>query len=371
MLRSALVSIRNGVKLGGGDDSSDVRVARGGGFGIPKMKEFKLTLRKDSDTSKGGRKRKRVDYAEMGGGQEDKTDGDAGSGSDSDGAPSKKKKTKGKKGINLEGMGKGIGPDGASLIKINRRRYEVAIKEGGLKRQFHFPTMRRDGQKVEFIPTRQALGTRLGIEIPPRPLHDPMGESAIVLFDPTVDDIELTREQDRLQKIQADAEAKLTQEENSSNGSSKKEEPSQKLEPDQTVHKNLADILGIRRKDPNAKPPKVPVVIDPRLTAILRPHQVEGVKVSERMHICGSIEYGVLIYLFILLYSSCIDVLQVLSKKVLSDLSWQMVWDWVKHYSASLSCGLCSSNLPLQANQQLKSASSHVLRLLSEIGRTK
>ncbi|PWN37821.1 uncharacterized protein FA14DRAFT_118818 [Meira miltonrushii] len=246
------------------------------------MKEFKLTLRRDSDTSKGGRKRKRVDYAGMGGGQEDDADGDAGSGSDSDGGPSKKKKTtKGKKvkGINLEGMGKGIGPDGASLIKIDRRRYEVAIKEGGLKRQFHFPTMRRDGQKIEFTATRQALGTRLGMEIPPRPLHDPMGASAIVLFDPTVDDIELTREQDRLQKIQADAEAKLTQDDKSSSGSSsKKEEPSQKLQPDQTVHKNLADILGIRRRDANAKPPKVPVVIDPRLTAILRPHQVEGVK---------------------------------------------------------------------------------------------
>ena len=87
--------------------------------------------------------------------------------------------------------------------------------------------------------------------------------------------------------IQADAEAKLTQDEKTSSGtSSKKEEPSQKLEPDQTIHKNLADILGIRRKDPNAKPAKVPVVIDPRLTAILRPHQVEGVRVSECMHAC-------------------------------------------------------------------------------------
>lgn len=288
MLRSALASIRNGVKIGGSDDSSDVRVARGGGFGIPKMKAFKLTLQRDSDTSRNGRKRKRVNYSDMGGGQEDGADGDAGSSSDSEEGPAKKK-TKGKKGkgINLEGMGKGIGPDGASLIKVNRRRYEVAVKEGGLKRQFHFPTMLKDGQKVEFTPTRQALGTRFGMEIPPRPLHDPMASSAIVLFDPTVDDIELIREQDRLQKIQADAEAKLTQDENSSSeNSSKKEEPSQKLEPDQTVHKNLADILGIRRKDPNAKPAKVPVVIDPRLTAILRPHQVEGVRVSECMHAC-------------------------------------------------------------------------------------
>ena len=42
--------------------------------------------------------------------------------------------------------------------------------------------------------------------------------------------------------------------------------------------KSLRELLG----DPKAKRrqhPKVPVVIDPRLTKVLRPHQVEGVKV--------------------------------------------------------------------------------------------
>jgi DNA repair and recombination RAD54-like protein len=39
----------------------------------------------------------------------------------------------------------------------------------------------------------------------------------------------------------------------------------------------LADILGLK-KDTDERP-KVPVVIDPRLCKVLRPHQVEGVKV--------------------------------------------------------------------------------------------
>ena len=292
MLRSALISLKNGVKGNRRNDESfdsgDVKMAIGGGFGIPKMKEYKLTLKR-SDAGRSSRKRKDVDYSAMGGDQEDGQDEDARFGSESDSeSPKKKTKTKKAKGINLEGMGKTIGPTGASLITINRRKYKVAVKEGGLKRQFHLPTIRREGREIEFTPSFQALGTRFRMEIPPRPLHDPMGESAIVLFDPTVDDIELIREQDRLQKLQADAEAKLTQDEQAQSGNtSKNEEVSEKLIPDQTIHKNLADILGIRRRDSNAAPLKVPVVIDPKLSAILRPHQVEGVRVSRYMHPFG------------------------------------------------------------------------------------
>jgi DNA repair and recombination RAD54-like protein len=44
-------------------------------------------------------------------------------------------------------------------------------------------------------------------------------------------------------------------------------------------HKSLKDLLGEGR-DKKTKVNKVPVVIDPRLTKVLRPHQVEGVKVS-------------------------------------------------------------------------------------------
>lgn len=43
------------------------------------------------------------------------------------------------------------------------------------------------------------------------------------------------------------------------------------------VHKSLAEILGLK-KQVEDKHPRIPVVIDPKLSKILRPHQVEGVK---------------------------------------------------------------------------------------------
>ena len=43
-------------------------------------------------------------------------------------------------------------------------------------------------------------------------------------------------------------------------------------------HKSLKELLG-GGKDKKKKVAKVPVVIDPRLSKVLRPHQIEGVKV--------------------------------------------------------------------------------------------
>lgn len=90
-----------------------------------------------------------------------------------------------------------------------------------------------------------------------RPLHDPSGEFAIVLFDPTVDD--------KVEEPEVKAEEPV------------KEEPTP---PERSatpiVHRSLAEILGLRRKA--VKVTRVPVVIDPKLAKILRPHQVEGVK---------------------------------------------------------------------------------------------
>ena len=48
------------------------------------------------------------------------------------------------------------------------------------------------------------------------------------------------------------------------------------------VHKSLAEILGIpKRGEQKAEQPKVAVVIDPKIAKILRPHQIEGVKVCD------------------------------------------------------------------------------------------
>ena len=49
-------------------------------------------------------------------------------------------------------------------------------------------------------------------------------------------------------------------------------------------HKRLRDLLGEGKNKKN-KVEKVPVVIDPRLSKVLRPHQVEGVKVIPLPHL--------------------------------------------------------------------------------------
>lgn len=81
-----------------------------------------------------------------------------------------------------------------------------------------------------------------------------MADHAIVLYDPTIDD-------------KPDPEEVAQKEE-----AAKKEE-------DRGPHKSLKAILGIEDKT-KKKVVKVPVVIDPRLSKVLRPHQIEGVKVS-------------------------------------------------------------------------------------------
>ncbi|KAL1978777.1 hypothetical protein VTN31DRAFT_1636 [Thermomyces dupontii] len=95
---------------------------------------------------------------------------------------------------------------------------------------------------------------RRGASFVVKPLHDPSGEFAIVLYDPTVDDKPATKD-----------------------ASEENVEEKPKPELDQPlVHKSLAEILGLKKKAEER--PRVPVVIDPKLAKILRPHQVEGVK---------------------------------------------------------------------------------------------
>lgn len=110
------------------------------------------------------------------------------------------------------------------------------------------------------------LGTKKRLDFAPRPLHDPSGEFAIVLYDPTVDDkptpkIPDVTEIDLPSPPPSDADTSTE----SNTPPPTKKAPS------------LAAILGITTEK-KKEHPKVPVVIDPRLAKILRPHQVEGVK---------------------------------------------------------------------------------------------
>lgn len=112
-------------------------------------------------------------------------------------------------------------------------------------------------EKVGYDPGRPppTLGLRQGAVFSPRPLHDPAGEFAIVLHDPTVDDKPKPKEN-------ADE--------------AEKKEPAPAID-EPLVHKSLAEILGIKKKVEGERP-RVPVVIDPKLAKVLRPHQVEGVR---------------------------------------------------------------------------------------------
>ncbi|KAH9935029.1 P-loop containing nucleoside triphosphate hydrolase protein [Fomitopsis serialis] len=119
-------------------------------------------------------------------------------------------------------------------------------------RKFSIPEMRtKDGAVVLVTPSNAALGIRPLANIIPRPLHDPMEDHAIVLYDPT-------REKE-------EAKEKAAQE--------AREKTAGMYNP----HKSLKELLG-GGKEKKKHNDKVAVVIDPRLCKVLRPHQVEGVK---------------------------------------------------------------------------------------------
>lgn len=127
--------------------------------------------------------------------------------------------------------------------------YKVKDKETQFRQRFAIPLLNKDSGS--YNPNRPAptLGMRTGAIFVAKPLHDPSGEFAIVLYDPTVDD------KPAIVPVEED-------------------EPKPVIS---LMHKSLAEILGLKKKVEER--PKVPVVIDPRLAKILRPHQIEGVKV--------------------------------------------------------------------------------------------
>ncbi|EHL00736.1 putative DNA repair protein rhp54 [Glarea lozoyensis 74030] len=122
------------------------------------------------------------------------------------------------------------------------------------RKRFAVPLINKDS--VTYNPNRPppTLGLRQGAVFIAKALHDPSGEFAIVLYDPTIDEKPKTIEEAK--KADAPEAPKI-------------DAP--------LVHKTLAEILGIK-KVVEGERPKVPVVIDPRLSKVLRPHQIEGVK---------------------------------------------------------------------------------------------
>ena len=132
-------------------------------------------------------------------------------------------------------------------------------------RRYTIPVMtNKNGEIVKTMQSNPSLGIRPQINLIPRPLHDPMEDHAIVLYDPTVD----TRETDEERKEREKEELRIQAE----------KDAREKCAGLYNPHKSLRDLLG-GGKEKKTHHSKVPVVIDPRLTKVLRPHQVEGVKV--------------------------------------------------------------------------------------------
>ncbi|TVY59680.1 DNA repair protein rhp54 [Lachnellula suecica] len=130
--------------------------------------------------------------------------------------------------------------------------FQVKDKDTMFRKRFAVPLINKDS--VAYNPNRPppTLGLRQGAVFIAKALHDPSGEFAIVLYDPTIDEKPKTIEEAKAEGEPPKIEAPL-------------------------VHKSLAEILGIK-KVVEGERPKVPVVIDPKLSKVLRPHQVEGVK---------------------------------------------------------------------------------------------
>ena len=120
--------------------------------------------------------------------------------------------------------------------------------------RFAVPLINKDACNYDASRPAPNLGMRKGAVFIAKPLHDPSGEFAIVLYDPTIDDKPI---------ISEELDAKGL------------EDQKPKLDVP-IMHRTLADILGLKKQVDDR--PKIPVVIDPRLAKVLRPHQVEGVK---------------------------------------------------------------------------------------------
>ncbi|KAL3955896.1 hypothetical protein ACCO45_008742 [Purpureocillium lilacinum] len=162
--------------------------------------------------------------------------------------------------------------DRLALATRDANRFPVfQPKEKGFVFRKTFSVPFKDKNQGAWNPSRPppTLGLRQGAVFAPKPLRGPSGEFAIVLYDPTIDDKSKPVDNGSEDKVAADAA------------------PSQTLDAP-VVHKSLAEILGIRKKM-DKDHPRVPVVLDPKLAKILRPHQVEGVKFMYRC-VTGMIE---------------------------------------------------------------------------------
>jgi DNA repair and recombination RAD54-like protein len=185
---------------------------------------------------------------------------EGGNGSDSDAERTRKKQ---KTSMDKDGIYHNEEELRAAIPKYPVYSVKPFIELGS--RRFSLPSMKsKDGKPVQLVASNSSLGVRPPTKVPPRPLHDPMEDHAIVLYDPTIDDRETDEERKEREREEAKERAA--------------KEVQEKMAGKYNPHKSLRSLLGEGTN--KEKTDKVPVVIDPKLSKVLRPHQVEGVKVS-------------------------------------------------------------------------------------------
>ncbi|SCU80371.1 LAME_0B02806g1_1 [Lachancea meyersii CBS 8951] len=173
--------------------------------------------------------------------------------------------------------------DALSARRLSQDSDRLRTIEHTLKRSFTVPIKGYVGRHNFSL----SLGTKPKIFLEPRPLHDPYDELAIVLYDPSVDGQTPQIIQEQMQPIIPE----------STSSQKKKKKINPKLVPEPALpstpaissqihrkklsnglpNKTLAELLGSTNVE-QKQFASVPVVIDPLLTKILRPHQVEGVR---------------------------------------------------------------------------------------------
>ncbi|SCU85020.1 LANO_0C03114g1_1 [Lachancea nothofagi CBS 11611] len=182
--------------------------------------------------------------------------------------------------------------DALSAIRLSQDPDRLQKIDFALKRSFTVPIkgyVARHNMPL-------SLGTKPKIVLEPRPLHDPTDELAIVLYDPSVDGQtpqliqeqlsagvavsgSTTKSKKRLSKAEtiiAAAAATAAAEALAASASASSSQIHRKRLSNGLPNKTLRQLLGERETEKQYA--SVPVVIDPLLAKILRPHQVEGVR---------------------------------------------------------------------------------------------
>lgn len=158
--------------------------------------------------------------------------------------------------------------DALSSTRLMNDPSRINNIERALKRSFTVPIQ----GYIQRHSLSLTLGTKTKIITEPRPLHDPTDEFAIVLYDPSIDGEMITDQQQQENKEMILAKQNASQQ-------SAKPSIHPKFMSNGIRNKPLTEILSSSyTNNTTMKFANVPVVIDPRLSKILRPHQVEGVK---------------------------------------------------------------------------------------------